>query len=168
MARIELRLDRFGTNLLAVIGICVGVLAIFSSWPMAPTLSGYWGPNAVDTALNISSGWNIPSDISLAAGLFIIGTICALVTPISAIMQLTGIAIFFQAFQRVWGSDLILEGRIITGIGPCIGIASSLIMIIGVITPYWIGYNAESKGFGKRALTFQLKRKSVDGKTPRS
>jgi len=165
MARIKSLSSRFGANLLVIIGICVGTIAILSPWPMALTLCGYWGPNAADTALDTFSGicWNMPSDISLAASLFIIGTIFAFVTPISAIIQLTGVAIFFQAFQKVWGSNPILEGRIITGIGPYIGMVSSLIMIIGMIAPYWIGYNAESKGLWKRALTFQFKRKSTDG-----
>jgi len=131
-------------NILCLIGAIIGILSIFLSWQ-----DHYY--------LNAQNGWEwefthsenlFESHTSIIIGLFLIGTIGALITPLGFIFQ-------FLALSALWFSSIatIPEARISEGIGYWIAHLSFLLIFISLIRPIGPGLMSSQIPFNQRLLT---------------
>jgi len=136
---------KLNVNLLAVAGIGVGIISMLSDWLVMVSLSGNVGYNAIDL-------FNMPikDDFTTATLLFFSGTALALITPMSGILQLTGVALFFSAAEAMPAPG-VLDWA---GIGPYIGIISAIILFASVVKPIGIRYDEKHPKLVGRILTF--------------
>ena len=136
---------KLNVNLLAIAGIGVGIISILSDWLVVVSLSGNIGFNAIDL-------FNMPikDDFTTATLLFLSGTVLALITPMSGILQLTGAALFLSAAEAMPGHGVVDWA----GIGPYIGIISAIILFASVVKPIVIGYDEKHPKLVSRILTF--------------
>lgn len=144
---------KLNVNLLAIAGIVVGIISILSDWLVVVSLSGNIGFNAIDL-------FNMPhqkDDVKIATLLFFSGTALALITPMSGILQLTGVALFFSAAEAMPAPG-VLDWA---GIGPYIGIISAIILFASVVKPIGIGYDEKHPKLVSRILTFSRIKKQV-------
>jgi hypothetical protein len=137
---------KLNVNLLAIAGIVVGIISILSDWLVQISLSGNVGFNAIDL-------FNIPhqkDDVKIATLLFLSGTVLALITPMSGILQLTGVALYLSAAEAMPGHG-VLDW---VGIGLYLGIISAIILFASVVRPIRIGYDEKHPKLVSRILTF--------------
>jgi len=137
---------KLNVNLLAIAGIAVGIISILSDWLVQISLSGNVGFNAIDL-------FNMPhqkDDVTIAILLFLSGTALALITPMSGILQLTGVTFYLSAAEAMPGHG-VLDW---VGIGPSIGIISAIILFASVVKPIGIGYDEKHLKLVSRILTF--------------
>ena len=136
---------KLNVNLLAIAGIGVGIISMLSDWLVMVSLSGNVGYNAIDL-------FNMPikDDFTTATLLFLSGTVLALITPMSGILQLTGVALFLSAAEAMPGHGVVDWA----GIGPYIGIISAIILFASVVKPIGIRYDEKHPKLVGRILTF--------------
>ena len=99
--------------------------------------------------MNLIQLMNISGPITNSGGiLFIIGTLVIFLSPLGALLQIAGISLVFYAIREA------LEGRIPSSIGPYLGIASAIILIVSMIKPLGLNYGSRPIGLKGRFLTF--------------
>ncbi|MDH4122694.1 MAG: hypothetical protein OEV21_01205 [Thermoplasmata archaeon] len=132
---------KWRVNILALVGVAIGIVAIFSAW-----IRWIFGDYNLINILNEAAE---PEYALMFMGcfVFLIGTLFAIFIPMGGIIQLVGIPMFIIGFISY------AEGRFPSGIGPYLGIASAIILVISIIKPIGLNYKPpiELKG---RLLTF--------------
>jgi hypothetical protein len=132
-------------NILCLVGAIVGVLSLFLSWVATQdTSSGqisYLGAFDFDT---------FPSTFHLSVDLFLIGTVIAFFLSLGGILQLMGSAGFLLT-SMTYATYGQLEVHF--WYGAIIALASSLLVIIGLIVPYGYGFGTGSSSAAERLLT---------------
>jgi len=132
-------------NILALVGAFIGIIAIFSVWITYRLLIWSSGVNLLQI---LEMGPDILGAIYCVS--FIIGTLIAFVSPMGAFFQIVGIIAFFLRFMEMTG------GRILPlNIGPYLGVASAIILIVSIAKPIGLNYGSGSIGLKDRLLTFR-------------
>ena len=131
-------------NFLGLVGAVIGAIAIFSTWITITFL--IWGKSM--NLMDVVNEAGTPSDWWLPSILFIVGTLIAFVSPVGGVLQLVGAPWFIIVFTQH------ADGRIPSGIGPYLGIASAIIVLASMARPLGLGLMKGPIGIKNRLLVF--------------
>ena len=136
MARVRL-------NILCLVGAVIGVIAVFSTWITVGFMFWSREMNLIDVynQVNSSSDWWLPVVLCL------IGAVISFVSPLGGVLQLIGAPLYISVFA----SDA--DGRLPSGIGPYLALASAVIVLASLIYPVGLGYRQKPVGVIGKLLT---------------
>jgi hypothetical protein len=143
-------------NLLCLAGASLGALSLFLTWTdsvVSPIAYCTWPDSGV---IDILFNWcDAECALRVACTLFLIGVVLTFLTTLGAFIEMAGLGGFFIWYanreeQRVTG-ELLPES-----IGPYVGIASALLVLLALAKPMGIGYNGASVGMRQRLLSVGL------------
>lgn len=134
-------------NLLCLAGAVIGVIAIFSRWV------GNWliDLNLLDV-MNLSDSAEGASNYFLPGLVFIIGTLVAFLSPLGGVLQIIGSPWFIV----VWANRH--EGEILSSVGPYLGIASAIVVLISMVRPLGPGLLTGPFRTKSRLIAFSIER----------
>lgn len=141
--------QRLSINYLALTGVLTGIIALITPWIVVASLSGLVSDDLIGVMVTYSEG---SGGVLIATVLFLIGTILAVITPLSGIIQLIGIAIFFPACSNLVAYSYYLW----PGAGPYLGIVSALFLLAAMIKPIGIRKGRVRLSLRQRIVTFHF------------
>lgn len=155
-------LNRINVNILTIIGISLGIIALFLIW----TIVSYSPPARKEpfmiyeevnffNFLEYSVRFNflgIRSVFIIGCVLYVIGLFSSFLTPLGGIPQLAGILIFFGQFIS-WNNAFPSH------MGPYLGIVSVVIVLISLFKPIRVGKNLIPTTLKHKLLTINFCRK---------
>jgi len=143
-------------NLLCLAGAGLGALSLFLTWTdsvVSPVAYCTWPDSGI---IDILFNWcHAEWALRVACTLFLIGVALAFLTTLGAFFEAAGLWGFFIWYanreeQRVTG-EILPES-----IGPYVGIASALLVLLALVKPMGSGYGGASVGMRQRLLPVGL------------
>jgi len=137
-------------NALELVGAIIGAIAIFSTWITVGFL--FWDREM--NLLNVINETGASSDWWFPSLLFVIGTVIAFVSPIGGFLQLVGAPWFMIVFTQH------ADGRIPSGIGPYLGLASAVVVLASMARPIGPGLMTGPFDIESRLVVFSGAKKA--------
>ena len=148
---------KWRVNVLALIGVIIGIIAIFSTWysvhdgELLPPNQPERDYNLIDAATleHPSFGGMLDWQIwIIGAWLFIIGTFIAIFSPLGGILQMIGL--WLGPMLGV----VITQGVYSSAWPQLLALASAIICCIAIVKPFGLNYGKGPIGLKVRLLTF--------------
>lgn len=143
-------------NLLCLAGACLGALSLFLTWvdSLVSPIAYCAVPNS--GVIDILFNWCYAEcALRIAATLFLVGVILAFLTTLGALFELAGLSIFFVWYAN--GERQHVTGEFLPdSIGPYVGVASALLVLLALVKPMGIGYEGTPRGSRERFLAVAL------------
>lgn len=133
---------KWRVNVFALIGACIGIIAIFLYWR---TVFAFMEMNLPELLTDGIGG--ISTGMYVVAILCVISAFVALITPIVGILESIGAIIFlidnFSIDSRIWDNS-----------GPILFLISGIICILSIVKPKGFGYHGTDHNLKTRLFTF--------------
>lgn len=124
-------------NLLCIVGALVGATSASLPWFRTYSVFGNHAYMPLDV-LSPMLGFDFYHDsmIFWAFFLFLLGVLVAVISPLGALVQITGISLFFWGYARIYGQwPPDFEDTLSLGCAPYVGILSASIILASLVGP---------------------------------
>lgn len=139
-------------NVLALCGVVIGLSAVFCTWFRWDYSFGTWSTSLWDF---LTREWFTVSNLADLGGLlFVSATLAALITQVSGLVQIAGLAMVFADFAD----------RAAMGIGFYMGILSAALVIASIAFPVGPGFEAGPCSLRNRFSVFGRRKSQPDRK----
>ncbi len=148
--------DDIRMNLLCLAGAFLGALSVTLEWLTQTFDSPRFGSPATfhfDLMGLLGSGLADES-LVIASGLFVAGTLVAIITPYAGFLQLGGLIVFFGKVVP----GIVSETNV--GIGAIFGIVSTILVLYSLFNPIGMGIPKSHSGLPRNYLTVAYRDKS--------
>lgn len=143
-------------NVLCICGAIIGVAAVFCEWTYFSQVDYFVTGNLIDYI--VPDRYHDPLDLSLIGGLiFVLGTGLAFVTPLSGLVQASGMVAFaIEIRNRASDVSSYSDGTMEFGlwIGFYVGIASAAIVLLSIPVPMGPGIERHRYDIRNRLFVF--------------